>query len=240
MAVALAAGPEAVLSHRTAGRLWRLLPRSSRGFEVTRPTYFRPEHGIQGHRSVLPKDERTTVEGIPTTTVPRTILDLAAVASRRDVERALNEMEAQQLTDRLSIPVLLDRYPRRRGSAVLRSLLDEEAQARGVTKHEMEERFAALVDSYGLPRPRRNADLAVRGQIFNVDCLWSDARLVVELDGRAVHGTKKAFESDRERDRLMLTEGWRVMRITWRQLNDRKAAIASDIRQALTQGRALH
>jgi very-short-patch-repair endonuclease len=109
-----------------------------------------------------------------------------------------------------------------------------------VTKRELEERFAALVDSYGLPRPRRNADLAVRGQVFNVDCLWADARLVVELDGRAVHGTRKAFESDRERDRLMLTEGLRVMRITWRQLNDSEAAVAADIRKALTRGRALH
>lgn len=240
MAVALAAGPEAVLSHRTAAQLWRFLPRSSRDFEVTRPAYLRPDQGIQGHRSALPEDERTSVDGIPTTTAPRTMLDLAAVASRRQVERALNEMEAQRLTDRLSIPILLDRYPRRRGSAVLRSLLDEGAEARGVTKYEMEERFAALIESHGLPRPRRNADLAVRDRIFNVDCLWADARLVVELDGRAVHGTRRAFESDRERDRLMLTEGWRVVRITWRQLNDSEAAVASDIRKALIQGRALH
>jgi Protein of unknown function (DUF559) len=239
MAAVLAAGPEAVLSHRTAGQLWRLMPRSSHPTEVTRATYLRPVHGIRGYRSTLPDDERTMVDGIPVTTAPRTILDLAAVASSRQVERALNEMEVRRLTDSLSIPDLLGRYPRRRGSAVLRVLLGEEAHARGVTKRELEERFAALVDSYGIPKPRRNVDLAVRGRIFNVDCLWTAARLVVELDGRAVHGTRKAFEDDRERDRLMLTEGWQVIRITWRQLATREDAIASDLRKALTRGRAL-
>ncbi len=85
----------------------------------------------RGPPAVLPDDERTVVEGIPVTTVPRTVLDLAAVGSRRQVERALNEVEVQALTGRLSIPDLLARYPRRRGSAVLRELLAEGAEARG-------------------------------------------------------------------------------------------------------------
>jgi hypothetical protein len=183
----------------------------------------------------VPADERTEVEGIPVTTVPRTVLDYAVGASRGEVERALNEMEVQQLRDALSIRDLLARYPRRRGSAVVRALLDEGAESRGVTKRELEEWFAALVESHGLPRPRRNADLAVRGRLFNVDCLWPDARLVVELDGRAAHGTRKAFEADRERDRLMLADGWRVMRITWAQLRDEEKAVAADLCAALNR-----
>ncbi|HEX6688812.1 MAG TPA: DUF559 domain-containing protein [Solirubrobacterales bacterium] len=192
------------------------------------------------HQSSLPEDERTKVDGIPVTTVPRTILDLAAVGSRRQVERVLNEVEVQGLTDRLSIPDLLARYPRRRGSAALRELLSEAAEARGATKHKLEERFVELIDSHRLPRPRFNADLAVGGRFFCVDCLWIDQRLIVELDGRAVHGTRQAFEADRERDRLLMVDGWRVMRITWRQLRNQSSAVASDLRRALNGGRALH
>jgi very-short-patch-repair endonuclease len=237
MAAVLAAGAEAVLSHRTAGELWGLVPRSSRQPEVTRPTYFRAHPRIRGHRSCVPDDERTLVEGIPVTTVPRTILDLSAVVPKRQIERALNEVEVQRLTDRLSIPDLLTRYPRRRGTAVLRALLEAGAVDRGVTKSDLEERFVSLVDRYGLPRPQLNADVAVGGRFFSPDCLWREERLIAELDGQAVHGTRRAFEADRERDRLLMTDGWRVMRVTWRQLCDDEARIAADVRAALRFGR---
>ncbi len=233
MAAVLACGPGAALSHRSAARLWGLAPGSSRAIEVTRASGWRAPDGVVVHRCPTPADERTVVEGISVTIVPRTVLDYAATASRREVERALNEIEVRQLRDRLSIRDLLQRYPRRRGAAVVRALLDEAAETRGVTKRELEERFALFVDRHGFPRPRRNADLAVRGRFFNVDCLWSDAGLVVELDGRAAHETRRAFERDRGRDRLMLVEGWRVMRVTWAQLHDEEEALAADIRAAL-------
>jgi very-short-patch-repair endonuclease len=82
-------------------------------------------------------------------------------------------------------------------------------------------------------RPRRNAHLAVRGRFFEVDCLWTEQRLIVELDGRETHGTELAFEKDRERDRLLLVEGWRVTRITWRQLRDDGPALIADLRRLL-------
>jgi very-short-patch-repair endonuclease len=185
---------------------------------------------------VLPDDERTVVDGIPVTTVPRTILDLAAVASRRQVERVLNEVEVRELNDRLSIPDLLARYPRRRGTPVLRDLLSEDAEAAGVTRNDFEETLVSLLDSHRLPRPRFNADVAVAGRFFSADCLWQRERLIVELDGRTVHGTRKAFESDRERDRLLMVDGWRVMRVTWRQLRRDGARIAADIGTALRCG----
>jgi very-short-patch-repair endonuclease len=90
-----------------------------------------------------------------------------------------------------------------------------------------------LLDSHGLPRPRFNADISIGGRFVNVDCLWQEEHLIVELDGRAVHGTPKAFEEDRERDRLLVADGWRVMRVTWRQLRDRSDAIAADLHRAL-------
>jgi very-short-patch-repair endonuclease len=179
------------------------------------------------------------VDGIAVTTVSRTILDLAAVVPRRQLERALNEAEVLGLTDTLSVPDLLGRYPRRRGAAVLRALLDDDAAPRGVPHNDLEERFAALIERKGLSRPRFNADVVAGGRFFSVDCLWREQGLIVELDGRAVHGTRKAFESDRERDRLLIAEGWRVMRVTWRQLRDQDAAVAADLRRALESRRGL-
>jgi very-short-patch-repair endonuclease len=240
MAAVLAVGPDAVLSHRSAAQLWGLISRSSHRPEVTRPTYFRSHPCICSHRSLVPADERTVVDGIPVTTVPRTILDLTAVVPKRQVERALNEVEVQGLTGPLSIRDLLARYPRRRGSAVLCALLDDGAEGNGVTRNELEERLVALLDSQGLPRPRFNADVAVRGRFVSVDGLWRRERLIVELDGRAVHGTRKAFEADRERDRILMSDGWRVVRITWRQLRDEQSSIAGDLRNALVLGRGLH
>lgn len=185
MAATLACGSGTVLSHRSAGELWGIVPRSSRAIEVICPTHIRRRACILPHQSSLPDDERMVVDGIPVTTVPRTILDLAAVASRRQVERALSEVEVQGLTDRLSIPDLLARYPRRRGTAVLRELLGEGAEAGGVTRNDFEEAFVPLLDSHRLPRPRFNADVAVAGRFFSADCLWQRERLIVELDSRS-------------------------------------------------------
>jgi Protein of unknown function (DUF559) len=232
MAAVLAAAG-AVLSHRSAGQLWGVLPRTAARPEVTRPGHFRRRSEILAHRSLLPVDEVDETNGIPVTAVSRTLLDLGAVLPAQRLEQALNQAEVLRLTSRLSLPELLDRYPCRRGTAALRRLLDEGRAASGVTRRELEARFAAFVEAHDLPRPRRNAALAVSGRIFEVDCLWRAQRLIAELDGRAVHGTRLAFEADRERDRLLLVEGWRVMRITWAQLRDDQASIASDLRRLL-------
>lgn len=236
MAATLALGPDAVLSHRSAAELWGIVPPSRRAIEVTRPTSAWRRKALVAHQSLLLDDERTVVDGIPVTSVPRTALDVAALAQRRQVERMLNEMEVRQLTDRLSIPDLLARYPGRRGTAVLRELLGAGAERGGVTRNDFEELFVQLVDAHGLDRPGLNVDVAVAGRFFSADCLWRRERLIVELDGRAAHGTRRAFEDDRERDRLLLADGWRVMHVTWRQLRDEGPTIAADLRAALRCG----
>ena len=73
-----------------------------------------------------------------------------------------------------------------------------------------------------------NADFSLRGRFIEVDALWEQQRLAVELDSRSVHGTRKRFESDRQRDRILIAEGYRTMRVTWRQLRDEPEAIAAD------------
>jgi hypothetical protein len=232
MAAVLACGPGAVLSHLSAAQLWGIAPRFPAQPEVTRPRKFRAQSGILGHDAILPADETGVISGIPITSMPRTLFDLAAGSSRRRVERALNEVEVKGLTDRLSVPHLLDRYPGHRGTKVLRELLAAKTPG-GITRNDFEERFVAFLDASGLPRPRLNATLALRGRFFEVDCLWQERRLIVELDGGAVRRTDQAFESDRQRDRILLAEGWRGTRVTWRQLRDEPAAIAADLRQML-------
>lgn len=233
MAAVLACGPGAALSHRSAGQLWGLIPMSPAAPEVTRPRPFRVQVGVKAHHSRLPDDELVLVDGIPVTSVSRTLLDLAGVLTKYQLERALNEAEVLRLTAKLSVPDLLERYPRRAGSAVLRALFRDRAAVRGITRRELERRFQAVLADADIPLPRLNAAVSVQGRFFEVDCLWAEQRLIVELDGRGSHGTELAFEKDRERDRLLLVEGWRVTRITWRQLRDDAPAVIADLRSLL-------
>ena len=228
MAAVLAGGPGAVLSHRPAAALWRI--RKWQGsVDVTLPNSRRQRPGITWHMASLPADEITSVAGIPVTTVPRTLLDLAVVLDKHGVERAINEADVQRHTDPLSLPALLARYPRRRGGAAIRAVLAEGRIGTSVTKSELEERFVRFLADWGLPRPELNVSIAVRGGFVEADCAWHSSRLIAELDGRAVHGTAAAFERDRARDRALGAAGWRVIRITWRQLTEETRALAEDL-----------
>lgn len=231
MAAVLACGEGAVLSHRSAACHWRLLPTGARAIDVICSKQTRRD-GIACHRQPLLDDEWLVEDGIPMTSPCRTIFDLASVAETRELERAFHEAEARETTDRISLPMLLERYPGRRGVANLRALL-ESSEPVGITRNDFEEAYLALVTEHGVPRPRMNADLAVRGRFFEVDALWEEQRVAVELDSRSIHGTKKRFESDRLRDRILVAEGWRTMRVTWRQLRDEPDEIVADLRSAL-------
>jgi very-short-patch-repair endonuclease len=232
MAAVLAAGPDALLSRRSAGQLWRIVPRASHRPEVTRASACRGIDGISVHRGSIPPDERRELVGIPVTSVARTQFDLAAVLPKRGLERAMHEAEVKGLTDRLSLWDLLGRHPRQRGAANLRAVLGAKVPA-GITQTELEELFVEFLDEYALPRPRLNATLPVRGRLLRPDCMWPEQRLLAELDGHEAHGTEAAFESDRRRDRILLVEGWHSTRITWRQLRDEREEIAADLRGLL-------
>jgi hypothetical protein len=174
---------------------------------------------------------------IPVTTVPRTLLDLSAILATDRLEQALRQSERLRLYDTLSLEDMLSRHPRHRGTRSIRECLRRSRELpAGATREELEARFLAFVDRVGLPRPRLNAWLVAGERRFQADCLWSAARVIVELDGYASHGTRVAFESDRDRDRRLRVEGWTVIRVTWRQIHDDGAAIAADLRSLL--GRA--
>jgi very-short-patch-repair endonuclease len=233
MAAVLACGEGAVLSHRSAACSWRLLPTEAGAIDVICSKQARRD-GIACHRQTLLDDEWLVEDGIPMTSPCRTIFDLASVVKMRELERAFHEAEARELTDRMSLPMLLKRYPGRRGVANIRALLGSSKPV-GITRNDFEEAFLALVDAHDVLRPRMNAPLAVRGRFFEVDGLWEERRVAVELDSRGIHGTRKRFESDRQRDRILVAEGWRTMRITWRQLREEPEAIVADLKLALEQ-----
>ena len=231
MAAVLAGGPGAVLSHRSAAMLWGFRRTDRALIEITAPACGRGRAGIERHRSALPPDEVTMHRGIPVTTVPRTLLDLAAVLSPRQLARALNEAEVLRLGDRLSLSAVVERHPNRQGVPAIRALM--ESVDASVTRRELEKRFLEFIADFGLPRPETNAHIYAGGRWFEVDCLWRSQRLVLELDGRATHATRAAFENDRLRDRILQVAGWRIVRITWRQLQDSPAAMAEDLRALL-------
>jgi very-short-patch-repair endonuclease len=230
MAAVLACGPDAVLSHRAAAALWGM--RGGTRVEVTVPSGRCARDGIQVHRSVLPADERTTHRGIPTTTVPRTLLDLSAVVTKRHLRGALREAEHLRLSDPLSLRDLIARYPRRPGLKAIKALVAEGSVGARIIRSELEERFQDFLVRAGLPLPQTN--VVIEG--YEVDCVWPEQRLIVELDGHASHSPTHAFELDRARDRRLEAAGWRVIRITWRQLEQEPDLVEADLRRLLLRG----
>jgi len=234
MAAALASGPDAVLSHWSAAALWAIRPTSRTTIDVTVPHDTRSSKLIRRHVSAIPPDEQSTEEGIPVTTVPRTIFDLAATEPLGVVKALLREAEFRELHDRLSLWDLVERYPGRRGirkvKTALEALKDEPIDER---KSRLEERLDPFLHRHNLPRPSFNDWILVGEKRFQVDCLWAGTNEIVELDGWQGHKTRTAFREDRARDRKLRVAGYHVTRLTWNQLDDEPETIAADLRALL-------
>lgn len=234
LAAVLATGPGAVLSHWSAAALWMIRPNSRSVIDVTTAHKSRTWDGIKRHHKALPPDEVTEEEGIPVTSVPRTILDLAATEDVDTIAAMLRESEHRNLWDRLSLPDLVDRYPGRRGVKRVRlALARVTEEPAGRKRSKLEERFAPFIRRHHLPMPRFNDWILFGAKRYQVDCHWPGTGQIVELDGWEGHGTRSAFQDDRERDRRLRVAGYSVTRLTWNQLRDEPEAIASDLRVLL-------
>lgn len=231
LAAVRSGGPDAVLSHRSAARLWGLLTWGGR-IEITTPANRRKRADIHYCRASVESFDRALHGGIPVTTVERTLLDLGAVDSGR-VAKALEQADVLRLLDVRELQRLVDEHPRRPGSSAIRAAVAAAVGWRGVTRSELEERFRAVVADAGLPVPALNCRLDLGDRVIEADAVWHDVRLIVELDGYAYHRTPAAFERDRERDRAAVAAGWRVIRITWRQLTEDPRRVIRDLRSAL-------
>ena len=234
MAAVLASGPGAVLSHWSAAHLWMIRPNSRSRIDITVSHPSRSSKPIRRHVSHVPEDERTMEEGIPVTTVPRTILDLAAAEDANVVQNLLRESERLRLADRLSLPDLLARYRGKRGIRKVQLALDRlKEEPAGTKRSPLEERFAPFLRRHHLPLPRFNDWIEVGGKRYKVDCHWPKLRQIVELDGWEGHSTRTAFREDRARDRRLTAAGYIVTHIAWNQLDDEAAEIATDLRVLL-------
>jgi Transcriptional regulator, AbiEi antitoxin/Protein of unknown function (DUF559) len=238
MAAVLACGEGAVLSHRAAAAHLDLRRSDRARIDVTVPgAGSRAKRGIEIHRSrTLAPADVVRVDNVPTTSVARTLLDLAEVVSAHALERAFDRAEVLELLDMRALAAVMRRNPGRRGLAPLRALISNLDPARRFTRNQLERRFLGLCDGAGLPRPLVNAHLLLEGAYVEADFHWPDHRLVAETDGWASHSTRHAFQRDRHRDQLLLRAGYRVVRFTWRDVIDNPAWVAETVRRGLTVG----
>jgi very-short-patch-repair endonuclease len=221
MAAVMAAGRDAVLSHATAAGAWELRRPGSGAIHVTIPgdTGRRRRPGLRVHRSrTLRPLDTTTHRGIPITTPARTIVDLARTLTGRPLEQAVDLADQRRLIDFAA-------FQRRPIPLSLQAVVSLYAAGATPTRSEMEERFLALCDDHGITRPQVNT--RIEGE--EVDFVWPDARLIVEVDGYAYHRAPSAFEADRERDVKLVLAGWRVLRFTWTQITTRPTYVARSV-----------
>ena len=221
----------AVISHRSAGTMSGQIPHAPASVELIVPRWSgRRRAGLCVHRMPLAADEITRIEGIPVTTPARTLLDLAAVLPRRDLERALAVTQRRELATDDQIRVLLERHAGRAGTRRLGDLLESDPPA-PFTRSEPEERLLDLIRKAKLPVPKAN--VVVEG--FEVDFLWRRQRLVVEVDGFAYHSSPRAFERDHDRDGVLVGAGMRVLRLSWRQIVHEPEVTIVRLAQSLVQ-----
>jgi hypothetical protein len=217
LAAVLACGPGAVLSHRSAAAHWGLLGSAAAVVDVTAPATRVGLPGIRLHRSrLLDAQDTTHHQGIPITSVPRTLLDLAATIQPQRLERALAQAQRLELYDHAAITDVIARSNGHRGTGALaKGICREDPKW---TRNDYEAWFLALVREAGLPEPVVNESVAAPDHPrLEPDFCWPTHRLIVETDGWQTHRTRAAFEQDRRRDAALQADGWRVVRFTWHE-----------------------
>jgi hypothetical protein len=224
LAAILYAGPEAALSHTTAGWWWGILGPVPRVIHLSAATVRARGRGLRVHhpRTI----ERTVHRRLPVTPVSRTLLDLAATVKFAELRRAVAETDHRGLLVRRAAFAVLGRG--RPGSSALRKALDLHLPELAATASFLEERFLALLQEHGVPMPEIN----VRVGPFKVDAVWSAERVVVELDGHATHAQPARAEADRQRDLELRARGFTVRRYTWQQVTRTPDAVVADLRLA--------
>jgi hypothetical protein len=226
IAAVFSAGPHAVLSHRSAAMLWGLLADSSPIIHVTTPDRGRTSKDrVRVHRvRALHPADVAVVDNIPVTSVARTIFDLAATDTPRQLRYALDQAERLRLLDVRAF----ERFRGRPGSKPLTAALAAMSEPANANPG-IERLFIALCDAGGIPRPEMN--VLVEG--YSVDAVWRKQKVIVELDSRSHHMTTRAFEEDRERDDVLQLARYRVIRLTWRRLKEEPGRVAARLRAHL-------
>jgi very-short-patch-repair endonuclease len=224
LAAVLACGEGAVLSGRAAAYLLGLLKGSPPPPEVTTPTERRVS-GVRTRRSrIAVESARHRV--IPVTTIPRTLVDLAAVLSADDLARACHEAGVRHRTTPAMVEAVLARRPRARGATKLRAILRGDAR---VTLSKLEKKFLERVRGINRPLPQTNRPAGGR----RVDCRWPEHRLTVELDSYRFHHSRHAWNQDRRREREAYARGDDLRRYTWGDVFEHPRAMLRELRALL-------
>jgi hypothetical protein len=240
-AAVLAGGPGAARSHASAAAHLGLRPSRASVVDVMVPrSGERARDGIRFHRpTIFGRQDVRVSDGIPTTTVARTLVDLAGVVRFEPLEIAVEQAERLGVLDVKAIADVLARISRPRGVRNLRRCLGAERLDGSLTASRLERDFLALCKGAGLPLPLVNQRVEVApGQWLKVDFLWPAHRLIVETDGWQFHGTRAAARRDRRRDRQLRAAGYRVERFMWDDVRDDPAGVIAALRHlAPVEGR---
>lgn len=228
MAAVLACGPDALLSHRFALAVWEVQTAESGLIHVTLPWGLQKPgpKGVRVHlaRGLLDIDV-AVVDGIPVTSLARSVLDHASVATVQRTRAVLEKIERMGRLIGRELDDVLDRNPNHRGTKRVRAALSEIEGPAPWTQSELEDRFLALIRAAGLPEPELN--VLVEGEL--VDALWRDQKLVVEVDGWGYHRSREQFETDRRRDAKLQVAGYRVIRLTQQRIDTEPRAVAAQL-----------
>ena len=232
-AAVVACGENAVLSHASAAWLWGLLPACPLEAEVTAPGRGHSRRSIRVHRvAALPSGDWGVLEEIPTTALPRTLLDLAATGSAKRLERAIDRAKRLGHLDLDSIDLMLTRRGRTSGVTQLRKALD-------IYRDPVSDRarsellFLDAIKKEGLPAPAINTFIAG----YEIDAYWEPERFAVEVDGWDTHQTQAAFEGDRIRQENLKLAGIDSIRITARRIERQPREVAKRVRMLLIRRR---
>jgi very-short-patch-repair endonuclease len=228
LAAVFTCGDGSVVSHRSAGDLQGIAPYNGSWIDITAAGRRRSRGRIKVHTAVLDPRDRTALDAIPVTSVARTVLDLASVVNLRRVERALERAEKLELFDLRAIDSVRERNPGHHGLKNLNLAL-ELYLPDDRSRSDFERDLIDLCRDHDLPLPLVNATVAG----YEVDALWPEARLIVELDSWEHHRDRAAFERDRIRDAELRLASYTVIRITYRRLRDHPEEVAALIRRAL-------
>ena len=190
--------------------------------DVTTPgaTGYR-RRGIRVHDGMtLHEDDVIEIDGIPCTSLARTLLDIAEDGTRREVERALDHAELARILDMRAIDDVLSRSNGRRGAKLLRAVLDEHHVGSTLTRNKLEEAFLRIARDVGAAarHGQSNGSPSPTAVAPRPTSSTAPKRLIVETDGRDAHTVRKAFKSDRIRDQRLMLLGWRVVRLPWQQV----------------------
>src|SRR3954471_8121759 len=225
LAAVLACGEGALLSGRAATYLYGLIKGEAPKPEVTTPTQRRPQ-GVITHRARVHALEATTYHDIPITTVPRTVVDMAARSTPGELAELFHHAAVRFRVKPHHVEAVLRRRPNARGANTLRRVMNGDERA---LLSVLERGFIALLRKHDLPLPQTN----IPKDGHWVDCYWPEPPLTVELDSYRFHSTRHAWEEDHRRERKARRRG-DYRRYVWADVFEEPTATVADLMPLLS------